>query len=301
MNSPSLIKKIKKLNNFIAHYQAHIESVLQRCLLSAEQEPQNLHAAIRYAVLNHGKRIRPLMVYASGLAFGAATKELDAAAAAIELVHCYSLIHDDLPMMDNAMLRRGKPTCHKIFDEATAILAGDALQARAFALLASDEHNDVWQRLAMVRQLANACDSQGMAGGQALDLAASGKTISVTDLAKMHRMKTGALIQASIRLGGIIACVDAMEDLDEFSAHIGIAFQIQDDILDVIGDTALFGKQVGADQTLQKATYPVLLGMQRAKQVMQQAYEAALVALKKLPQQTNHLRELATYIVQRNH
>ena len=289
------------MNNFITDYQTHIEEVLPKYLPSAEQMPKNLHAAMRYAVLNGGKRIRSLLVYASGLACGAGTKELDSAAAAMELVHCYSLIHDDLPMMDNATLRRGKLTCHKAFDEATAVLAGDALQARAFVLLAEDRHNNIQQRLAMVQQLANACDSQGMAGGQALDLAASATELTATDLAKIYHMKTGALIQASVRFGGIVAGVNDMQHLDEFSANIGIAFQIQDDILDVVGDKTILGKEVGVDQILKKVTYPALLGMQQAKQAMQQAYAAALAALKNLPQQTSYLHELATYMVQRNY
>ncbi len=299
----NLVNWVKQVNNFIGNYQARIEDILRCCLPSAEQAPKKLHAAMRYAMLNGGKRIRPLLVYASGLAFGADAEALDIAAAAIEFVHCYSLVHDDLPMMDNDALRRGKPTCHTVFDEATAILAGNALQARAFALLAGDEHNDERRRLAMVMQLADACSSEGMVGGQVMDLAATGKTLSTLELAQIHRMKTGALITASVRFGSIVAGVndEVMRHLDEFSSHIGIAFQIQDDILDVVGDTVCLGKEAGADQNLQKVTYPALLGMQQAKQVMQQAYTVAIAALKKLPQQTSHLSELVTYIMQRDH
>ena len=290
-------------NNFINDYQQRIEKVLQQLLPDSQQPPKSLHEAMRYAVLDSGKRMRPLLVYATGLAMGATASCLDAAAAAVELIHCYSLIHDDLPSMDNDDLRRGKPTCHKAFDEATAMLAGDALQTEAFTLLVMDLHNTAEQRVAMLTTLGQACGSSGMAGGQAIDLAAAGQLLNLSALETMHRLKTGALIRASVHLGVIVANVDTatQKALDIFAMQIGLAFQIRDDILDVEGETNLLGKQQGADAALNKPTYPSIVGLEKAKQLAHVAYEEALAAIVDLPSTADDLRELAHYIVQRDY
>jgi len=291
------------MNDFIAAYQQHIEGFLQEQLPVAVTMPKNLHQAMRYAVLNSGKRIRPLLVYATGSIFNVPIAQLDIPAVAVELIHCYSLIHDDLPAMDDDDLRRGKPTCHKAFNEAIAILAGDALQAEAFTLLAADQHHDAKQRSAMLLALGQACGSRGMAGGQAIDLAVVGQQPNLNELEMMHRLKTGALIKASVQLGAIAASADETElqRLDEFAAQIGLAFQIQDDILDVEGETTLLGKQQGADLALNKPTYPALVGLDKAKQLAKAAYEEALAAVTTFGTEADNLRQLAAYIVRRDH
>ena len=291
------------MNNFINNYQQRIENVLQQQLPAVTEKPQRLHQAIQYSVLDSGKRMRPLLVYATGLALQATAEQLDMAAAAVELIHCYSLIHDDLPAMDNDSLRRGKPTCHRAFDEATAMLAGDALQALAFTLLAAARQNSAQQKVTMLVTLGKACGSLGMAGGQAIDLAAAGKTLTLEELELMHRLKTGALIKASVQLGSIIGNSDVKthKALERFAGQIGLAFQIRDDILDVEGETNLLGKQQGADAALNKPTYPTIVGLAKAKEFVQQAYQKALRAIEHLPKTADHLRDLAAYIVQRDY
>ena len=287
------------MSDFISAYQERAEMALNVYLPSGDFR---LHQAMSYSVLNGGKRIRPLLVYATGVMLGASNEMLDAPAAAVEIIHSYSLIHDDLPAMDNDDLRRGKPTCHKAFDEATAILAGDALQAYAFNVLAANEHLTEKQRVKMLIILTQACGSLGMAGGQAIDLESIGKHLSLTELENMHRLKTGALIRASVLLGATAgnADVKTFEVLTQFSELIGLAFQIQDDILDVEGETVLLGKQSGADQALNKPTYPSMLGLQASKEKMQHVYEAALSTLKLLDVDTSWLSELAAYMVERD-
>ncbi len=283
--------------------QTQIQTVLEQILPAATEPPQRLHQAMRYTVLAGGKRIRPLLVYATGQSFGAAIDTLNIPAAAVELIHCYSLIHDDLPAMDNDDLRRGQPTCHKQFDEATAILAGDALQCLAFSVLAANTHNDATQTLQMLNILGQCCGSFGMAGGQMIDLEAMGKTLTLTELQTMHALKTGALIKASVLMGAIAANVDAatFNNLNEFATHLGLAFQIQDDILDVEGETQLLGKQVGADALLNKPTYPAILGLDAAKQQMEAAYQQALSCLEIYGESAVYLREVAAYLVNRNY
>lgn len=289
--------------SFITDFQQRIESVLGSFLLAEQQMPQRLHQAMRYVTLNGGKRIRPLLVYASGQLAQIDLIKLDAAAAAVEMIHCYSLVHDDLPAMDNDDLRRGKPTCHKAFDQATAILAGDAIQAGAFAVIANDDNNDNEKRVNMLKILANACGSLGMAGGQALDLAATGQQINLEQLKTMHQMKTGALIKASVLLGAVAADIelDAYQQLAQFAELIGLAFQIHDDILDVEADTETLGKQQGADIALNKVTYPALVGIDSAKQMENETYHAALAALNNFGDEAGKLRDLAAYIIQRNY
>jgi geranylgeranyl pyrophosphate synthase len=292
--------------DLIEQYRARVELVLESCLPSAEIHPSELHQAMRYAVLGGGKRIRPILVYASGTAVGVGLENLDGPACAAELIHAYSLVHDDLPAMDNDDLRRGKPTCHKVFGEATAILVGDALQALAFQILSEDPTMvpDPWKRLELLRTLAHAAGSRGMVGGQAIDLAAVGKELNLTELENMHIHKTGALIRASVLMGAMSQTnigTDALEHLDHYAKCIGLAFQIRDDILDLVSDTATLGKRQGSDMALNKPTYPALLGLEEARRHAQTLYEAALESLSSLGPEADTLRWIAAYIVARLH
>jgi farnesyl diphosphate synthase len=262
-------------------------------------------AAMRHGVLAGGKRLRPFLVIESAALFGVHPESAVPAAAALELVHCYSLVHDDLPAMDDDDLRRGRPTCHRAFDEATAILAGDALQALACEVLALDPGLTVSaeQRLRMITVLAQSSGSVGMAGGQAIDLEAVGKKISLAELENMHLHKTGALIRASVRLGFLAGGgtdTALAERLDTYSRCIGLAFQVQDDILDVEGHTEVIGKPQGSDQDRDKPTYPNLLGMTEAKATAQRLCDEALNALAVFDERANTLRDLARYIVKRD-
>lgn len=281
-----------------------MESVLDRLLPPADSAPEHLHQAMRYAVLGGGKRIRPLLVYATCAALGGNDSDADHAAAAVEIVHAYSLIHDDLPAMDDDELRRGRPTCHIAFGEANAILAGDALQALAFEVLAAAPlgERDPARLVAALRCLAMACGSQGMAGGQALDLAAVGQRLELSQLEQMHRHKTGALIRASVRLGALCAGTDdppILAALEDFGQRVGLAFQIRDDILDVEGETAVIGKTQGADQARDKPTYPGLLGLPAAHRLAKQNRDAALAALTGVVALNTALADLGRYAVDR--
>lgn len=287
-------------------YQARIEQALERWLPRASTYPAHLHEAMRYAVLGGGKRIRPSLVYATGAALEVATDALDGPACAVELIHAYSLVHDDLPAMDDDDLRRGRPTLHKAFDEATAILAGDALQSLAFHVLATDAAMGVAasERLKMVDMLARAAGSRGMAGGQAIDLAAVGQELSLAELEAMHIHKTGALIRASVVLGALSQpTIDetCLTKLDHYAKCVGLAFQIRDDILDVEGETARLGKATGADQARAKPTYPALLGLAGARQRMTDLGSEALACLDAFGEHAAALRALCDYIVARDH
>ena len=257
---------------------------------------------MRYSALAGGKRFRPVLVYATGMALGLPAADLDPVAASIEIIHAYSLIHDDLPAMDDDDLRRGHPTCHKAFDEATAILAGDALQALAFEVLARELPSDRGNSLQIVRLIADACGSTGMAGGQALDLAAVGKNIDVAALETMHRLKTGALIRAAVVAPGMLA--DAGEDvLSHISAYgdcTGLAFQVHDDILDVTGDSQLTGKNTLADAALDKPTFPSILGLDRSRERARELRDQAIAHLEHVPGDTSTLAWLANYVIQRD-
>jgi farnesyl diphosphate synthase len=288
----------------VQQFQERIETVLGAALPPESQSPERLHTAQRYSVLGGGKRLRPLLVYATGECLSVPLAVLDAPAAAVELIHAYSLVHDDLPAMDDDDLRRGRPTTHRAFDEATAILAGDALQVLAFSLLARDSAQavDPAARLQMIQILADASGTAGMAGGQALDLAAVGRTLTLPELETMHRLKTGALIRASVLLAA--ACVPGLPEaawlaLDGYSQDIGLAFQIQDDILDVEGEVANLGKQTGADAARSKPTYPSLMGMPEAKSRAQELKKRALGRLAVLPGDSSLLAWLACYAVDR--
>ncbi len=279
------------------------EQALERRLPPAEHSPAELHRAMRYAVLGGGKRLRPLLVYASARALGCDGAALDAAACAVELIHAYSLVHDDLPAMDDDALRRGRPTCHIVFGEAMAILAGDALQALAFELLTDDSAHAIEPavRIAMLRALGRACGAEGMAGGQALDLAAVGRRLSLAELEHMHACKTGALIRASVRLGALIAGADAhtLTALDHYADAVGLAFQVRDDILDVEGDAAVIGKTAGKDAAADKPTFPSIIGLDASRARLRELTAGALAAIEPLQPHAVLLAELAHYAAAR--
>jgi geranylgeranyl pyrophosphate synthase len=285
-------------------YQSRVLKVLEAALPAADLVPQRLHAAQRYAVLGGGKRLRPLLVYFTGEVLNIPATVLDAPAAAVELIHSYSLVHDDLPAMDDDDLRRGQPTTHRAFDEATAILAGDALQVLAFSLLSRDRTPGMTSdaRLKMIQILADASGTRGMAGGQAIDLAAVGRPLTLEELEAMHRLKTGALIRASVLMAA--ACSPTLsaaswDALDGYSQDIGLAFQIQDDILDVEGNTEEIGKTSGADAARAKPTYPSVIGLEAAKTRARELTLRACERLAPLGESANVLTWLASYVIQR--
>jgi farnesyl diphosphate synthase len=311
-----------------AAWRARVETALDAALPPATSAPQGLHAAMRHGVLNGGKRLRPLLVYASGHAFGENPATLDAAAVAVELVHCYSLVHDDLPAMDDDALRRGQPTVHVAFDEATAILAGDALQSLAFDVLAHAPQ-DAARRVAMLAELAQASGAAGMCGGQALDIDATGQAakrgqshfsvdehdtakhpdrkhdsgpFSLADLERLHALKTGALLRAAVRLGAIAAGADdtGRVALDRYADALGLAFQIRDDLLDIEGDAATLGKTAGKDVEQGKATFPALLGIGASRERLTELAAVMDDALQGLPVQTATLAALAREVVERD-
>jgi farnesyl diphosphate synthase/geranylgeranyl diphosphate synthase type II len=291
------------LSSRVPLYQQRIEAVLTRALQVDGGATERLLEAMRYSTLAGGKRVRPVLVYATGEALGAPLELLDAAAASVELIHVYSLVHDDLPAMDDDDLRRGRPTCHRAFDEATAILTGDALQARAFEVLAqASPAIAAGARIDMLRVLANAIGTCGMAGGQAIDLAAVKQTLDEAALERMHRQKTGALIQASVLLGALSAGLSDEAEraaLAEFGAEIGLAFQIQDDILDVEGNTSTLGKRAGADAELAKPTYPSVLGLEAARRQALARRDRAIAALAPWGARYATLGEFAHFLVAR--
>jgi len=290
----------------LKYYQSEVDNALLHFLPSKNSSPERLHSALHYVIFNGGKRVRPTLVYAAGEAFGANINQLHAAAAAVELIHAYSLVHDDLPAMDDDDLRRGKPTCHKAYDEATAILAGDALLTLAFEVLGSEDKNieDQSSRLNMIQILAKASGSLGMVGGQAIDLESVGQNLSLDELKNMHAHKTGALIRGSVLLGAYAA--DAQQEsmkiqaLSDYADCIGLSFQIRDDILDVEGDTEVIGKAQGSDEAKNKPTYPALLGMEGAKKAANDLHDKALTLLSGFDARADVLRELSAYFVKRN-
>lgn len=290
----------------IPELRTRVEAALERWLPPEAEPPSRLHGAMRYAALASGKRIRPLLVYATGETLGIPIECLDGPACAIELIHAYSLVHDDLPAMDDDDLRRGRPTCHRAYDEATAILVGDALQTLAFEVLARDRAMtaDPLRRLHMISLLAHAAGSRGMAGGQMVDIEAAGKRLERAGLDEMHLMKTGALIRTAILLGAdsLAEITDAaLAPLERFGARIGLAFQIQDDILDATGVAARLGKTAGADAARKKPTYTGILGLEAARAALSQVYSEALQALEPLGNASAPLLALARLIVERDH
>lgn len=299
MNTPSLA-------TYIQSCQARVNERLDYWLTNQERLAPRLVEAMRYATFNGGKRIRPVLAFAAAEALGGKMEDAVDAACALEMVHSYSLVHDDLPAMDNDDLRRGQPTCHIAFDEATAILAGDSLQCLAFEVLANSPLEAMTHvvKIQMVQCLSQASGTAGMAGGQALDLEGEGKQLALSDLEKIHRHKTGKLIRASVLMGAMVApdvSLAQKQALDEYADAIGLAFQVWDDVLDLIGDTETLGKQQGSDLALNKATYPQLLGLEKAKAYAKELNERAQTALVTFDHKADTLRALSSYIVSRTH
>ena len=281
--------------------QLQIETLLEQTLPIVDSAPHTLHEAMRYSALGGGKRVRALLCYAAAELCETDAAIADAGACAVELIHAYSLVHDDMPCMDDDDVRRGKPSCHKKYDDATALLVGDALQSLAFETLSQRNlciHAN--QQIIMLNLLAKATGSTGMAGGQALDLGAVGKPLSQTELETMHHLKTGALIQAAALIGAVNGSDEKVTAVRIFAQNIGLAFQVIDDILDVEADSATLGKTAGKDANSNKPTYVTILGLVQAKQHAQQLYEAAINALKPFGENAKRLRELAGFITQRN-
>jgi farnesyl diphosphate synthase len=282
--------------------QGQVEQALDACLPAADAVPHKLHQAMRYTVLGGGKRVRPLLVFAAGALFGAGHDALARAAAAVEMIHAYSLVHDDMPCMDDDELRRGKPTVHVAYDEATALLVGDALQAQAFLVLSEGASVPAERQIAMLRLLANAAGSAGMCGGQAIDLASVGCTLTLAQLEQMHQLKTGALLRASVVLGALAGRdLSAIElaALDTYANAIGLAFQVVDDVLDATADSATLGKTAGKDAAANKPTYVSILGLEPSKALAEKLRCDAHGALAPFGDKARRLRELADLIVQR--
>ncbi|KXS53214.1 MAG: geranylgeranyl diphosphate synthase, type II [Marinobacter sp. T13-3] len=280
-----------------------VDTELDRCI-EQDGASERLQAAMRYSVLGGGKRIRPALCLAAARAMDVALEAALAPACALELVHAYSLIHDDLPAMDDDNLRRGRPTTHIAFDEASAILAGDALQALAFDLLANDHDRTGEARLAMVRELAHAAGHKGMVGGQAIDLESVGKALTLHELENMHRHKTGALIEASVRMGALCSPkpdADRLEALTTYASALGLAFQVQDDLLDIEGSTEVIGKPQGSDMAREKPTYPSLLGIEGAREHLHKLLATAQDSLADFGPEADPLRTMADYVVARSH
>lgn len=288
----------------LTSYQQRNNQQLNQWLEQLPHQEQPLIQAMKYGLLLGGKRVRPFLVYITGQMLGCKPEDLDTPASAIECIHAYSLIHDDLPAMDDDDLRRGQPTCHIKFDEATAILTGDALQTLAFTILAEGELNPNAenQRIKMVQALAQASGAGGMCLGQALDLGAENRRVSLADLEEIHRNKTGALINCAVKLGALAAGEKGLEvlpHLERYSKAIGLAFQVQDDILDIISDTETLGKPQGSDQELNKSTYPSLLGLEGAMEKAHTLLQESLQALEAIPYNTQLLEEFARYVIER--
>jgi farnesyl diphosphate synthase len=294
------------LKQYLVSAQSRVERALDARLPSENVLPKKLHDAMRYSTLDGGKRMRPMLTYATGKTLGLSEDVLDGPACAVEMIHVYSLIHDDLPAMDDDDLRRGKPTSHIAYDEATAILTGDALQALAFEVLANDPSikADAKSRLKMITALTKASGSQGMVGGQAIDLESVGTMLTLPELENMHIHKTGALIRASVNMAAL-AKKDldpaVAKKLDHYAKCIGLSFQVKDDILDEESDTATLGKTQGKDQDNNKPTYPALLGLSGAKQKAQELHEQAVESLGSFGSEADLLRDLSLYIIQRDH
>lgn len=305
MSEPTVVAANSRAPSFadwMRGVQAQLEAALARNLPPGEAIPGRLHQAMRYASLDGGKRVRPLLVFAAGDLTDAARERLELAASAVELIHSYSLVHDDLPCMDDDVLRRGRPTCHVEYDEATALLVGDSLQSLAFELLAREDLGDGARQLEMVRLLARASGSCGMAGGQSIDLESVGKTLNQPELELMHALKTGALIRAAVILGALCGkplSTTEREALDRFAKRAGLLFQVVDDILDCTASTATLGKTAGKDAAAEKPTYVSLLGLERARELAADLRAQALQALNLFGERSQRLVELTDFITRR--
>ncbi len=288
--------------DWMSDTQSRVETALARHLPAADSIPARLHDAMRYATLGGGKRVRPLLAFAAGELTGANPENLDTAACAVELIHAYSLVHDDLPCMDDDVLRRGRPTCHVEFDEPTALLVGDSLQTLAFELLARQPGADPARQLEMIALLAQASGSRGMAGGQAIDLASVGKALNQPELELMHALKTGALIRAAVLLGALAGSplsAEQRHQLDRFAKRAGLLFQVVDDILDCTASTATLGKTAGKDEAAAKPTYVSLLGLDAARSYADSLRNDALAALAIFGERAARLTQLADFICHR--
>lgn len=302
MKNDSANRQADNLWEFFAECSRNVDRALERLVPASSVEPKKLHRAIRWSLLAGGKRFRPALIFAVGKIFGATEEKLLRAAAAIEMIHAYSLIHDDLPAMDNDNLRRGRATCHKKFDEATAILAGDVLQTLAFQIVAGDENSSAEIRVKLVSEIAQAAGTPGgMVAGQQLDLEAENKRISVRHLEKIHRRKTGAVIIAAGRAGAIIAGAGEreVEAVSNYAAHLGLLFQITDDLLDATQSTETLGKTAGKDEKAKKATYVSLCGLTKAKSLAEKVHARAVKVLDEIDKDTTILRELADFVLNR--
>jgi len=291
-------------DSLLEEYRLRVNAALDEWLPREDVNPVRLHQAMRYAVMAPGKRVRPVLVYATAAALGLDLERVDGAACAVEIIHAYSLIHDDLPAMDDDDLRRGRPTCHRQFDEATAILAGDALQALAFYIISHDSRmtGDAAARLQMIENLALFSGSRGMAGGQAIDLESVGKHLNVAELETMHIHKTGALIRTCVQLAALSASdlePRQFDALDSYAKCIGLSFQVQDDILDVTGDTATLGKTQGADSARNKPTYPSIIGLEASLEKARELHRNALDALSVFGDEADILRHISAWFVER--
>ncbi|TWX59448.1 (2E,6E)-farnesyl diphosphate synthase [Colwellia hornerae] len=292
--------------NQLDFYQTRINQYLADKLAAYEVNDEKLLSAMQYGLLIGGKRMRPYLSYITGEALGLKLSDVDGIAAALECIHAFSLIHDDLPSMDDDDLRRGQPTCHRAFDEATAILAGDSLQTLAFDILVNHNFSAGVEskRISLIRQLVNASGYQGMCGGQALDISATDKVITLAELEKLHSLKTGALLKASVTMVTEMSndiSTDEKHQLAVYADHIGLAYQVRDDIIDIISSEEELGKPAGSDVSSNKSTYPALLGLQGAQQKADNLYQQALQALATLPYNTDNLAQFATFIIKRAH
>lgn len=295
--------RIRQAEAYLDQCRQQVDRELDRCL-ARHATSERLQETMRYSVLGGGKRVRPALCMAAARAMGSDENTALAPACALELIHAYSLVHDDLPAMDDDDLRRGRPTAHIAFDEASAILAGDALQTLAFALLSDAPALSDRQRVTMISELARASGHQGMVGGQAIDLESVGRQLSVAQLEAMHRHKTGALIEASVRLGALTSETVTecqLSNLTDYASALGLAFQVQDDLLDIEGDTEVIGKRQGSDAARAKPTYPALLGIEGARQHLARLLDEALSALESFDSEADTLRAMADYVVARSH
>ncbi len=284
-------------------YQQTVDSFLNQCIDKDSIDPP-LQEAMLYSLFNGGKRVRPALIYIVNKMLGGTLEQANSSAAAIECIHSYSLVHDDLPAMDDDDLRRGKPTCHIAYDEPTAILVGDALQCLAFELIANDTNLNADTRIHLIKMLSKASGHQGMVVGQAFDLRNVGKPLTLEQLEAMHQHKTGALLKCAVLMGAVVSgnvTDEQLEHLELYAEAIGLAFQVQDDILDIEGDASVIGKPQGSDLEKDKPTYPALLGLEGAKLKLQQLHEQAIAALKSFGESADELKALADFIVQRDH